>query len=85
MDVPAPLSGVLVIRVWAEGLGRDDLRARVRATLDVASDAADEWALAGGDALVAAVSGWLDDFLVVAAGRAADAASDGDGDSDHDR
>jgi hypothetical protein len=65
MDETAPPTGVLVLRVWAEPTEADpvDLRSRLRATLDVTSDASEEWAVAGRDDVVGAIESWIDRFV----------------------
>jgi hypothetical protein len=51
---------VLVLTIWAQGGGADDLRARLRATLDVETGTDVERALAGRDAILAEVERWVD-------------------------
>jgi hypothetical protein len=63
--VPEPGSpaGVLVVRVWSEPGDGDELRSRLRATLDVTTDGAEEWAVAGRDDLLDTIERWLDRFV----------------------
>jgi hypothetical protein len=65
MDETTPPTGVLVLRVWSEPSESDpaDLRSRLRATLDVTSDASEEWAVAGRDDVVEAIERWIDRFV----------------------
>ena len=63
MEAGAWPVGVLVIRVWVDGPDAGDLRARLRASIDIAGGTAEEQACAGREAVVAAVERWLDGYL----------------------
>lgn len=54
-------SGVLVIRVWAQG--DTFVRARVTRTLDVSATDEETFNVANADGVFRAVRTWLDDFL----------------------
>ncbi|MFV2118376.1 hypothetical protein ACE14D_07995 [Streptomyces sp. Act-28] len=61
METPSTRSGVLVLRVWLEGGGPDDVRARIIRIVDGEQRPP---AAAGGTAdVLSAVRIWLDELL----------------------
>jgi hypothetical protein len=62
MDEPAPLVGVIVVRVWLEQRATPALRARLTRTTDLAAGVQTVSAAAGADDICAQVRAWLDDF-----------------------
>lgn len=62
MDDDMRPTGVLVLRLWADGDAPDDLRARVRSTSNVVVDAGRSQVLAGRSPIIAYVVGWVDEY-----------------------
>lgn len=75
-----PPTGVLVLRLWADGELPEDLRARVHATPDVEVDAGHTTAVAGRSQIIKHVAAWVDEY----ARHARDTRDDPDGSLEED-
>ncbi|MFI1018342.1 hypothetical protein [Streptomyces sp. NPDC020965] len=61
METPPEHTGVLILRVWTEGDGRDGVRARILRTVNGCQ--APPAAASGVDDVVTVVRAWLDQIL----------------------
>jgi len=61
--MPAPRTGLLIIRAWIEEGSSEPLRARIRLTTDVSSGFQQDMTLSQVPAVCEAVETWLGDML----------------------
>jgi hypothetical protein len=66
-SAPRVRTGVLVLRVWTEGRGSDDLRGRIIASLDVADQQRELVVVREAEEAEAFISEWLGRFVADAA------------------